>query len=108
MQSIEMYFNDTIANYSIFKQTATSLMQAIPSLTPDDIFRRCENLSALRKEATKNKDQLFIIMEFMGPGILDTAFIGEFQRVLDTSIHTCDSLYDEILNYKDNLLSCSK
>jgi hypothetical protein len=108
MQTIEMYFNDTIANYSLFKQTATSLMQAIPSLTPDDIFNRCADLSNLHKEVAKNKEQLFIIMEFMGPGILDTAFIGEFQRVLDTSILACDTLYAEILNYKVNLLSCRK
>jgi hypothetical protein len=105
MQSIEMYFNDTIAKYSIFKQAATSLVQEIPAMTPDDIFRRCENLSALRKEATKDKDQLFIIMEFMGPGILDAAFIGEFQRVLDTSILVCDTLYAEILLYKERLTS---
>jgi hypothetical protein len=45
-------------------------------------------------------------MEFMGPGILDAPFIGEFQRVLDSSIHACDTLYDEIINYKNELLSC--
>ena len=108
MQTIEMYFNDTIAKYSLFKQAAISLVQEIPAMTPDDIFRRCENLSALRTEATQDKDQFFIIMEFMGPGILDSSFIGEFQRVLDTSILACDTLYTEILSYKDDLLSCRK
>jgi hypothetical protein len=108
MQTVEMYFNDTIAKYSLFKQAATSLVQEIPSLPPIDIFHRCEDISALHKEATQNKDQLFIIMEFMGPGILDTSFIGEFQRVLDKSILVCDTLYVEILNYKDTLISCTE
>lgn len=105
MQSIEMYFNDIIEKYSLFKLTATSLIQEIHSLKPGDIYQRCQDLSAAQKELTENKEQFFIIMEFMGPGLLDTSSIGEFQRVLDNSILACDTLYTEILTYKHNLAS---
>lgn len=108
MQSIEMYFNDTIAKYSLFKQAATVLIQEIPSLQPLDLFHRCEDLSALHQEITQEKEQLFIRMEFMGSGILDTSYIGEFQRALDKSILACDTLHAEITIYKNSLIASSR
>lgn len=104
MQTVEMCFNDTIAKYSLFKQAATLLIEEIPSLTPEAIHLRCADLRTLQQELTDNKDYLFDLMEFMGPGILDTAYIGEFQRALNTSILSCDALYAEILSCQDNLL----
>jgi hypothetical protein len=105
MQSVEMYFNDMIAKHNLFKQAATLLIQEVPSLAPHDIHHRCEGLSILRKELTENNDQLAILMEFMGPGLLNTSYIGEFQRALDKSLLTCNSLYAEILVYKNKMTS---
>lgn len=105
MQSIEMYFNDTIEKISLFKQAAILLVQEIHALTPEAVHQRCNNLSAMQVKLTENKEQLFIIMEFMGPGVLDNSFIGEFQRALGKSILACDTLYTEILAYKHNLSS---
>ncbi len=104
MQTVEMYFNDTITKYSLFKQAASLLIQEVSSLTPIEIQHRCAELSTLRQDLSENSDQLFILMEFMGRGILDTSYVGEFQRALDTSILTCDSLYAEILVYKNALV----
>ena len=108
MHSVETYFNDTIAKYSLFKQAATLLIQEISSLTPLDVRDRCERLSVMRQELVENSDQLFMLMEFMGRGILDTSYIGEFQRALDASILICDSLYAEITSYKTAFLSRSE
>ncbi|MBU1568837.1 MAG: hypothetical protein KJ630_24830 [Proteobacteria bacterium] len=105
MQSVEMYFNDMIAKHDLFKQAAFLLMKEVPSLTPTDIHDRCENLLILKRELTKDNDQLSIRMEFLGPGILDTTYLGDFQRALDQSILACDLLHAEILLYKDSLLS---
>lgn len=105
MKTVEMHFNDTIAEYSLFKNAATSLIQDIPSLTPNEINQRCAELSSIIRAITDNKNHLFDLMEFMGPGILDTSYIGEFQRALDKSILTCDTLYAEILAYKETLTS---
>ena len=104
MQSVEMYFNKAIQKHSLFKQAATLLILEIPGLTPNDIHNRCTDLTIMQRELTDNKDHLFDLMEFWGPGILDTAFIGEFQRALEKSILTCDSLYSEVLHYKDTLI----
>lgn len=100
-----MYFIDTIEKYNLFKQAANSLIQEIHSLTPDDVHQSCKRLSTMQKELTENKEQFFIIMEFMGPGLLDTSSIGQFQRALDKSILACDTLYEEILTYRHNLAS---
>lgn len=108
MQTVEMYFNDTIEKYSLFKQAAVSLIQEIPSLSPELISNRCDDLTAMHHELTVNKEQFFIIMEFMGPGILETSHIGEFQRALDKSILACDNLYAKILVYKNELTSRSQ
>jgi hypothetical protein len=105
MQTIEMYFNDTIAKYSLFKQAAASLVQEIPSLTPIDIDNRCQELTTLYNRLLPDKNHLFSLMEFMGPSILDTSYISEFQRALDKSIDTCNVLYEELRIYKDNLIS---
>ena len=105
MQSIEMYFHDTIEKYNLFKQAACSLIQEVHGLAAEDIYQRCKDLSTMQHELTENKDQLFILMEFIGPGFLDTSSVGEFQRALDKSILVCDTLYSEILIYKNNLVS---
>lgn len=105
MQSVEMYFNDMIAKHNLFRQTASLLIQEAFALTPNDIQQRCEALSTMRKELTEDNEQLSIRMEFLGPGILNTSYIGEFQRALDKSILTCDSLYAELLVYKNELTS---
>lgn len=108
METIEMCFNNTIEKHSIFKQAATSLIQEIPTLSPSEIKHRCQELEILYNDLTSNKEYLFTLMEFMGPGILDTSYIGEFQRALDKSIATCEKLYQEINNYKNNNLSKSQ
>ena len=105
MQTVEMYFNDAIEKYSLFKEAAVSLIQEITSLPPEVIYHRCEDLTAMHQELTENKEQFFIVMEFLGPGILNTSHIGEFQRALDKSIHACDTLYAKILVYKNELTS---
>jgi hypothetical protein len=105
MQSVEMYFNDTIEKYSLFAKAAASLIREVQALPPAKIYQRCEELTIMQGELLINKDQLFIIMEFLGPRFLDSSSICEFQRALDKSILTCDALYDEILSYKEKIIS---
>jgi hypothetical protein len=104
MQTIEMYFNTAIEKHSIFKQTATLLLQEIPALAPLTICHRCRELTILHNRLIADQNHLFDLMEFMGPGILDTLFIGEFQRALGKSLETCNALFKELQSYKENLV----
>lgn len=103
MLNVELYFNETIAKYNLFRQAAVTLLQDVRLLSPEGIYHRCELLTTMHRELMENKEQLFTMMEFFGPGILDTAYIGDFQRTLDKSVATCEALYQEILVYRGNL-----
>ena len=108
MQSPELYFNDIITKLNLFKQAAVVFMQEVLSLKPEELRQRSEDLTVRHKELLENKEQLIIIMEFFGPGILDTSYICEFQRALDKSIIACDELYKEILVYRESLCADSQ
>lgn len=103
MLNVELYFNETIAKYNLFKQAAVKLLRDVRLLSPEEIHDRCKRLTGMHKELMENKEQLFTIIEFVGPGILETGYIGDFQRALDKSVAACDALYQEILIYRNNL-----
>lgn len=103
MQSVEWHFADTIEKLGILTHAANALVGEIPSLSPGDVQKRCEILNGMQQKLSEDKEQFFAIMEFVGPGILDTSYIGEFQRALDNSILACDTLHAAILKYKANI-----
>ncbi len=92
MQSVEMYFNKTINKFRRLKQDTFLLIDDIPLLSPIEIDNRCNALTTLQQEITDDNDQLCLLMEDIGPDILETSYIGEYQRAMDKSIHACDSL----------------
>ena len=103
MLNVELYFNTVIAKHNVFKQAALVLLQDVQKLTPQQICQRSEELATMHKGLIEDKEQFFIIVEFFGPGILDTAYIGDFQRALDKSVAACEALYQEIIAYRDTL-----
>ena len=104
MLTIEMYFNAAIEKQDLFKQEATSLIENITFLTPSEIDNRCQKIAMLYDSLIADKDHLIVLMEFSGKEILDTPYIGEFQRALGKSIDTCDALNEELHSYKNNLI----
>ena len=104
MLTIEMFFNDTVTKYSDFTKAASLLTQEIPALTPVEIQNRCATLMTLQRELAETNEQLCLIMESMGPDILDTSHTGILQRAIEKSVRVCTPLYAEILIYKDRLL----
>jgi hypothetical protein len=103
MQSVEWHFADTIEKLGVLTLAATTLVEEIPSLSPGDVQQRCETLLTMQQKMTEDKEQFFAIMEFVGSGILDTSYIGEFQRALDKSVLACDTLHAVILEYKSKI-----
>jgi hypothetical protein len=103
MQSVEWYFADTMEKLGDLTLAATTLVEEIPSLSPAIVQQRCELLNGMQRKLSQDREQFFAIIEFVGPGILDTTYIGEFQRALDKSIQACDELHAAVLQYKENL-----
>jgi len=101
MQTVAIYFNDTIEKYRQLQQATNLLIAAIPRLSPGAIGSRCEHLNTLQRAIAADNHQLCLLMEEIGPVILDTAEVGEYQRAMDRSILACDSLRQEIYLYRD-------
>lgn len=103
MQTVEMFFNDTIEMHRHFKKVVSLLIQEVPLLSPIEIQSRCAALIPLQRELTDCSDQFCLIIGGMGPDILETPYIGELQRGIDKSVIACDALHAEILLYRTGL-----
>lgn len=103
MQSLEMYFNDTIEKYRQLKQNAFTLVADIPLLSPPEIGSRCRALTTLQREIANDNDQLCLLIKDIGPEILDASYLGEYQRAMDKSILACDTLQAEMLLYRNKM-----
>jgi hypothetical protein len=103
MQTVEMYFNEKIEKYRQLKQDTFILIEDIPLLSPIELGNRCDALSTQQREIIQDHEHLCLIMEDIGPEILNTAYIGEYQRALDKSILACDILHAEIHSYKNRM-----
>jgi hypothetical protein len=57
----------------------------------------------MQQRLGEDQEHFFTVMEFFGPELLETAAIGEFQRALDQSITTCNTLHQEIVVYRRRL-----
>jgi hypothetical protein len=105
MESVEWYFNDSIEKLDVFTLAAAALVKEIPLLPPGDVQQRCAALINIQQKLSQDKELFFAIIEFVGPGVLDTSCIGEFQRALDKSILTCDILQSVVLKYRQNIIA---
>lgn len=107
MQTVEMYFYNTIEKYRQLKQDTFLLIDDIPILSPIELGSRCGMLTTLQREIADDNEQLCLLMEDIGPEILETAYIGEYQRAMDKSIRACDSLRAEMRVHRDRMHALS-
>jgi hypothetical protein len=103
MQTVEMYAREKIEKYQHFNATTALLIEEIPLLSPSELQNRCADLVLLQRELTDNNDFLCHTLEWVGPDILNTSYIGELQRAIDKSVLASASLYTELLAYRDHL-----
>ena len=103
MQTVEMYFTEKIEEYRQLKQDTCSLIEDIPLLSPLELGNRCDALAMQQREIIHDHEHICLIMEEIGPEILNTSYIGEYQRALDKSILACDMLQVEIHSYKNRM-----
>jgi hypothetical protein len=107
MESVEWYFADSIEKLDVFILAAATLVDELPSLQANDIQQRCEALIGIQEKLSQDKEFFFTLIEFLGPGVLSTTYIGEFQRALDKSILTCDILQSAVVKYRQDIIAAS-
>lgn len=92
MKTTEDLFRESIDQYKILIADAYDLSKIITDLSPDEILNRCENLQKQQNEQLIIDKFIIEIMVDSGAQILETPYIGEYQRILDKAMQACDDV----------------
>jgi len=92
MKTPDELFQGSIDHYQELIRGAEDLYDNMASLSPDMILERCNQLRQLLKEQKETDKFILDIMLDIGPSILDTPYIGEYQRVLDNAKQYSDKV----------------
>jgi len=92
MKTTEDLFRDSIDQYKMLITDASDLSEIIPNLSPDEILHRCNSLQKQQNEQIVIDNFIVEIMVDSGPQILETPYIGEYQRILDEAMTAFDEV----------------
>jgi hypothetical protein len=92
MKTTEELFRGSINKYKILITEASELSKSIATLSPDEIMERCGNLQKQQNQQVEIDKFIVEIMVDCGPRILETPYIGEYQRILDKAMQACDEV----------------
>jgi hypothetical protein len=119
MDTIKPLFEKTIDKYKNFIGVVEGIERDMSSLPAEEILALCEKVRKLQEEISPDDKKIAEIMSITGSDIMDTPFIGEYQRILDRAEHACESLSskahihkailaDELRKIKKNQLGVSQ
>jgi hypothetical protein len=92
MKTTEAIFRESIDQYKILINNASALSKIIADLAPAEILRCCKTLQKQQRKQGEVDKFIIEIMLDSGPRILETPYIGEYQRVLDKAMQACDEV----------------
>ncbi|MBL4902508.1 hypothetical protein JYT85_00405 [Desulfocapsa sp. AH-315-G09] len=92
MKTTEDLFRDSINQYKTLITDASALSEIIPNLSPDEILHRCKDLKKQQHEQLLIDNFIVEIMVTSGPQILETPYIGEYQRILNEAMTAFDAV----------------
>ncbi len=84
------FFHEAIVQYQRLEQETINLANEIAALSPEEILNRCTSLQEMQEDIAEKDAALVELMKFIGPDILNTPFLGEYQRALDKAIKASD------------------
>jgi hypothetical protein len=90
MKTVEEYFQSSIAQYQLLEQETSKLADELASLAPEEILARCIHIQEMQKQIAEDDHRLIELIKFVGPDVLDTPSIGEYQRALERAIKASD------------------
>ena len=92
MKTTEDLFRESIDQYKILIADASNLSKVITNLSPDEILHRCKNIQQQQNKQIVIDNFIVEIMLDSGPEILESPYIGEYQRILDEAMLACDEV----------------
>ncbi len=92
MKSAEELFRNSIKQYQQLIDKATELNEQMANMPPEEILQNCEQLHELQRKQIVVDKFIIEIMQDTGPTILDMPYVGEYQRMLDKTMKSCDKV----------------
>ncbi|GEM_PF-1271419 len=92
MKTPEDLFRESISLYKKLIKNATFLSEQMVSMTAEEILMKCEQLRELQAKQVATDSFIIEIMQDSGPGILDTPYVGEYQRTLKKALQSYDKV----------------
>lgn len=85
-------FRESIEQYKYLTDQTNSLASKMAGLSPEEILQHCEELQQLQQKQAVVDTFILEVMADNGPQILDTQYIGEYQRIMNKAIQSCDKV----------------
>jgi DNA-binding Lrp family transcriptional regulator len=92
MKTTTDLFQESIEQYKNLIDQTNSLASKMAGLSPEEILQHCEELQELQQKQAVIDKFILEVMVDNGPQVLDTQNIGEYQRVMNKAIHSCDKV----------------
>ncbi len=92
MKTTEDLFRESTEQYQQLIQNIADLSSHMASSTPEEILKHCEELQEMQKKQAKLDKFIVEIMNDLGPQILETPYVGEYQRMLDNALQSCNEV----------------
>jgi len=92
MKTPEELFQGSIDHYQQLIRQTSELHDNMAALSPDTILERCQQARKLLQDQAEVDKFIIDVMMDIGPQILDSPFVGEYQRVLAEAKQASDKV----------------
>jgi len=92
MNTTNDLFQESIERYKYLIDQTNSLASKMAGLSPEEILQHCEDLQKLQQKQAVVDKFILEVMTDNGPQVLDTQYIGEYQRIVNKAIQSCDKV----------------
>lgn len=102
---ITVFFKNLSEDYAKFTDASNKLHSNLPSLTPDNIQKKCKTLTVQKKHLEKLDNQLFEILQLAGEELTKTEMLNSHRMALFKARFACENLYHALYKIKHTLNS---
>lgn len=92
MKTPEKLFRGSIEQYQNLIRKTSDIHNNMANLSPDEIFERCQQVLELQQDQAKVDKFIVDVMIDIGPQILDTPYVGEYQRIIAKAKQASDKV----------------
>lgn len=97
------FFDKIIKGYTRFAQSASDLASEIPSLSPDRIQNRCQELNCERKLLSQLDEQLLDIINIAHEDLVTSRYIAQYRNAFSSATNAIDDIQKQLQIAKDAL-----